>query len=56
MDYKTDHLEKGQEEVLVKRYRTQMEVYAEALEKITNKPVVKKVLYSFSLNKEIKVG
>ena len=56
MDYKTDHLEKGQEEVLVKRYRTQMEVYAEALEKITNKPVIKKVLYSFSLNKEIKVG
>lgn len=53
MDYKTDHLEKGQEEVLVKRYHAQMEAYAEALEKITGKPVEKKVLYSFSLNKEI---
>ncbi|MGN1205704.1 MAG: helicase-exonuclease AddAB subunit AddA [Eubacterium sp.] len=55
MDYKTDHLEKGQEEVLIKRYRTQMEVYAEALEKITGKTVEKKVLYCFSLNKEIEV-
>ena len=53
MDYKTDHLEKGQEEVLVKRYHAQMEAYAEALVKITGKPVEKKVLYSFSLNKEI---
>ena len=52
-DFKTDHLEKGQEEVLVKRYHAQMEAYAEALVKITGKPVEKKVLYSFSLNKEI---
>ena len=53
MDYKTDHIEPGEEEVLMKRYRTQLEVYAEALERITGKPVLRKVLYSFSLNKEI---
>lgn len=55
MDYKTDHLEEGQENVLVERYEKQMELYACALEKILGKKVVRKVLYSFSLNKEIEV-
>lgn len=55
MDYKTDHLEPGQEQVLVERYAEQMKLYARALEGITGKPVVRKVLYSFSLDKEIKV-
>ena len=55
MDYKTDHLEKGQESLLVERYEKQMELYARALEKITGQQVVRKVLYSFSLNQEIEV-
>lgn len=55
LDYKTDHLEPGQENVLCKRYEKQMELYARALENITGKKVVKTVLYSFSLEKEISV-
>lgn len=56
MDYKTDRLEEGQENVLVERYKKQMELYARALHGITGKEVVRKVLYSFSLNKEIEVS
>lgn len=55
LDYKTDHLEAGQEDVLAGRYRMQMELYAKALEGILKKKVVRKVLYSFSLNEEITV-
>lgn len=55
MDYKTDHLDEGQEQVLAERYRTQMELYARALSGITGRPVIKMVLYSFSLDKEIEL-
>ncbi|MCI8363759.1 MAG: helicase-exonuclease AddAB subunit AddA [Eubacterium sp.] len=55
MDYKTDHLEPGQEGILVERYEKQMELYARALEGILGKRVVRKVLYSFSLDKEIEL-
>lgn len=55
MDYKTDHLESGEEGILVERYEKQMELYARALEGILGKRVVRKVLYSFSLDKEIEV-
>ena len=40
---------------MVERYEKQMELYARALEKITGQQVVRKVLYSFSLNQEIEV-
>ncbi len=53
MDYKTDRVESGGEDVLVERYGKQMELYAKALEKITGQDVVRRVLYSFSANKEI---
>ncbi len=55
MDYKTDRLEAGGENVLVERYKKQMELYAKALERVTGEKVVRKVLYSFSLNREIEV-
>ncbi|MCR5715456.1 MAG: helicase-exonuclease AddAB subunit AddA [Lachnospiraceae bacterium] len=52
-DYKTDRVERPEE--LIERYRVQMDYYAEALEKITGKQVVRKVLYSFRLGKEIDI-
>lgn len=52
-DYKTDVVER--EEELIKRYKAQLEYYAEALEKLTGKPVKEKVIYSFYLGKEIPV-
>lgn len=53
MDYKTDRLLEGNEIVLIDRYKKQMELYKEALEKMLRKPVYEIILYSFSLGKEI---
>lgn len=53
VDYKTDSVRPGEEEILVKRYQTQLEYYAGALEKITGKHVKEKVIYSVSLHKSI---
>ena len=53
MDYKTDSLKPGEENKLVERYRTQMDLYRKALEGMTGKKVERCVLYSFSLGKEI---
>lgn len=55
LDYKTDSLKPGEEDKLIKRYQTQMEVYREALESMTGKKVRECVLYSFALKKEIKI-
>ena len=49
-DYKTDHI--GEEE-LAERYKTQINLYRIALEKITGIPVSKICLYSLVMNKEI---
>ncbi len=53
LDYKTDAVE--QEEELVKRYRTQLELYGEALQRATGKRVKEKLIYSFVLHKTIQV-
>lgn len=48
LDYKTDRVRQGQE--LVTRYRLQLDYYAQALARITGKPVREKLIYSFYLN------
>ena len=53
VDYKTDAIKSPEE--LVKRYRTQIEYYQEALEKLTGKKVKEKILYSFALNQCVEV-
>ena len=55
MDYKTDRIQPGKEQDLVDRYRTQMAVYRQALQDNTHRPVIKTVLYSFSLGKEVEL-
>ena len=52
-DYKTDVVER--EEELIKRYKAQLDYYAEALERLTGKSVKEKVIYSFYLGIEIAV-
>ena len=47
LDYKTDRVNCGDE--LVSRYKTQLDLYAEAIERIMNKPVKEKIIYSFCL-------
>lgn len=51
LDYKTDRVQKASE--LVERYRVQLEYYAKALEQVTKKKVKEKIIYSFTLQKEI---
>jgi len=53
MDYKTDSLKAGEEDKLINRYKTQMQLYKKALENMTGCPVTECILYSFSLGKEI---
>lgn len=52
-DYKTDRVDTKEE--LVNRYKTQLNLYAEALEKITGKIVKQKIIYSFNLSKEVEL-
>lgn len=47
LDYKTDVIKASDE--LVKRYKVQLDYYAEALESLTGKKVKERVLYSFYL-------
>lgn len=53
LDYKTDKV--FNEEILIRRYKTQLEYYSEALEKMTGKKVKEQIIYSFAMHKEIKL-
>ncbi|TCK92393.1 DNA helicase/exodeoxyribonuclease V subunit A [Natranaerovirga hydrolytica] len=53
VDYKTDYITEGNESILIHRYTEQLGYYQKALEQITRKKVKEKIIYSFSLNKEI---
>ena len=55
LDYKTDYIEKGNEDELVQKYKKQLEYYEDAVIKILNKKVDEKYLYSFSLGERIKL-
>ena len=55
IDYKTDHVRKGQEELLRKRYKAQMDYYQKALEQMTGKTVKERIIYSLALQEEIRV-
>lgn len=51
LDYKTDKIRKAEE--LVEKYHAQLDYYAKALEQMTGKKVKEKIIYSFTLKKEI---
>ena len=53
LDYKTDKV--SCEKELIERYRAQLDYYAKALERLTGKHVKEKIIYSFTLKKEIEV-
>ncbi len=48
VDFKTDRVRAGEEEVHSARYRTQLEVYTKALSRITGCPVRRRVLWYFA--------
>ena len=53
VDYKTDRVRRGEEQKLVDLYQTQLEDYAQALQRMTGRRVKEKYIYSFTLKKEI---
>ncbi len=55
LDYKTDYVTEGNEEILLDRYQKQMLYYKMALEQITGKQVTQILIYSFGLRKLIPV-
>lgn len=50
-DYKTDRVARAEE--LCQRYQVQLDYYAEALCRLTGKPVREKIIYSFALGTQI---
>jgi ATP-dependent helicase/nuclease subunit A len=55
LDYKTDYVEAGKEDMLVNRYKEQLLWYKRALEQMTGKPVKETLIYSFGLSKTLVV-
>ena len=53
VDYKTDYINKNEENQLITKYKKQLEIYQDALENALKRKVYKKYIYSTCLNKEI---
>ena len=55
LDYKTDHVPSGElgKQILIDRYKVQLDYYSEALEQLTGKTVSQKIIYSFERDEEI---
>ncbi len=55
LDYKTDRIAEGQEDILAKRYKVQLDYYQRALEQMTKKNVKERYIYSLQLMQVIPV-
>lgn len=55
VDYKTDYVEKVNENQLVEKYKTQLELYKKALEEALHRKVKEMYIYSVYLGKEIEL-
>ena len=53
LDYKSDHALEENQDAIVNKYRPQLQLYEEALTKITGKAVKEKILYLFSIQEAI---
>ena len=53
VDYKTDYVEAGKEKELVEKYKEQLYLYKDALEKALNRKVDRMWIYSLYLNESI---
>ena len=54
-DFKTDRLASGQEAERAERYRPQLKAYSDALSRVLEEPVCRRVLYFFSNGAEVEV-
>lgn len=55
VDYKTDYVESGKEFELVEKYKSQLDLYKQALESALGTKVEKVYIYSVNLSKEIEI-
>ncbi len=55
VDYKTDAVPGGDAASLVRKYERQLELYAQALERLTGRKVKQRLIWSFALGREIEV-
>jgi ATP-dependent helicase/nuclease subunit A len=55
VDYKTDYVQQGEENILVSKYKKQLEIYKKALEDEICEKVSKVCIYSLFLNKKIEI-
>ena len=55
VDYKTDYVQKNEENVLREKYTPQLNLYKRALEQALNKPISKTYIYSTYLGREIEI-
>lgn len=56
VDYKTDWIaDEADIDRVVNNYRVQLDLYAEALEKLTNRPVGEKILYLLNINRAVHI-
>ena len=53
LDYKTDRIRRGQEDVLRERYHTQLEYYKKALQQMTGMQVKETWIYSIAIQQAI---
>ena len=53
VDYKTDRVGRGEEQKLKELYHSQLEDYSAALERMLNRNVKEKYIYSFFLGKAL---
>ena len=56
LDYKTDYVTEGEEEVLIKRHTPQLLLYKEALENALNRKVDRIYIYSTVLGKKVEIN
>jgi len=56
VDYKTDYVPNKNEDILIKRYYKQLEIYKRALKECYNRSVDKVYIYSTYLNKQIPIN
>lgn len=55
LDYKTDYIPEGEEDRLLEKYKIQIDLYSETLSKILGEEIKEAYIYSFYLEKDIKI-
>jgi ATP-dependent helicase/nuclease subunit A len=55
VDFKTDYVTEQTLETVAERYRNQVQIYAEAMDRIYEKPVKNRYLWLFHLRKLVEI-